>query len=78
MVDGHHLTRTFRLADFRSALALTNRLGELAEQLDHHPDLHLSWGKLVVEIWTHKIGGLSKNDFVWAARADRIISLARN
>lgn len=72
VVDEHHLERTFRFRDFREALAFTNRVGELADAEDHHPDLHLSWGKVVMQVWTHKIGGLSENDFILAAKADAL------
>jgi 4a-hydroxytetrahydrobiopterin dehydratase len=72
VVDEHHLERTFRFPDFRQALAFTNRVGELAEAEDHHPDIHLAWGKVKVVVWTHKIDGLSDNDFILAAKADRL------
>jgi 4a-hydroxytetrahydrobiopterin dehydratase len=72
VVDQHHLERTFRFPDFRQALAFTNRVGELAEAEDHHPDLHLSWGKVRMEVWTHKIDGLTENDFILAAKTDRL------
>lgn len=69
---GHHLTRHFKLPDFKSALALVNRIGDIAEQEGHHPDLYLSWGKVGVEIWTHKIDGLTESDFVLAAKIDEL------
>ena len=72
VVDEHHLERTFHFRDFREALAFTNRVGELAEAEQHHPDLHLAWGKVTMQVWTHKIGGLSENDFILAAKADRL------
>jgi 4a-hydroxytetrahydrobiopterin dehydratase len=72
VVDGHHLEKTYRFDDFRQALAFTNRVGELAEEQGHHPDIHLSWGKVRLEIWTHKIDGLHDSDFVLAAKADRL------
>ena len=72
VVEEHHLERAFRFPDFRQALDFTTRVGELAEEQDHHPDLHLSWGKVVVQIWTHKIGGLTESDFVFAAKTDRL------
>jgi len=71
VVDGHHLAREFRFDDFRQALAFVNRVGELAEAEDHHPDIRLAWGRVAIEIWTHSIGGLSENDFVLAAKIDR-------
>jgi 4a-hydroxytetrahydrobiopterin dehydratase len=64
------LTRAFKFKDFRAALAFANRVGELAEREQHHPDLHVAWGKVVVETWTHKIRGLHRNDFILAAKTD--------
>lgn len=72
VVDGHHLARTFTFADFADALAYVNRVGAMAEEQNHHPDLALSWGKVTVEVWTHKIGGLSESDFVFAAKAEAL------
>lgn len=72
VVDDHHLEGTYSFDDFRDALEFTYEVGELAEEEWHHPDLHLSWGAVVVEIFTHKIDGLHKTDFVMAARMDRI------
>ncbi len=69
---GHHLTRTYTFPDFRTALAFTNRVGELAEREGHHPDLYLSWGKVAVKIWTHKIDGLTESDFILAAKIDQL------
>jgi 4a-hydroxytetrahydrobiopterin dehydratase len=72
VVQGHHLHRLYRFADFAQALAFTNKVGALAEQQGHHPDLHVAWGQVGVEIWTHKINGLTESDFVLAAKIDRI------
>ena len=66
------LRREFRFRDFREALDFAVQVGELAEREQHHPDLHVAWGKLVVESWTHKIKGLHQNDFILAAKTDRI------
>ena len=66
------LTREFRFKDFRAAMDFAVRVGELAEREQHHPDLHVAWGKVVVETWTHKIGGLHRNDFILAAKTDEI------
>jgi 4a-hydroxytetrahydrobiopterin dehydratase len=68
----HHLTKTFKFPDFKSALAYVNRVGAMAEEQGHHPDLHLAWGKVRVEIWTHKIDGLTESDFVFAAKCDKL------
>ena len=72
VVDGHHLERTYRFDDFRQALDFTVRVGEMAEEQDHHPDVGLAWGKVTVTIWTHKIDGLTESDFVFAAKADAL------
>lgn len=70
VVAGHQLEKEYRFNDFRTALAFTNRIGELAEAQGHHPDIHLSWGKVKLVIWTHKIDGLTESDFIFAAKAD--------
>lgn len=72
VVDAHHLEKEFEFSDFRQALDFTNRVGELAERVGHHPDVHLTWGKVKLTVWTHKIDGLTETDFVWAAKADRV------
>ena len=72
VVNRRHLSRTFKFPDFRTALDFVNRVGALAEAEGHHPDLHLSWGKVETLIWTHKIDGLTESDFVLAAKIDRL------
>lgn len=72
VVDEHHLEGTYPFDDFRGALEFTYAIGELAEKEWHHPDIHLRWGEVRVELWTHKIDGLHKSDFVMAARMDRL------
>jgi len=72
VVDDHHLQRTYRFADFRESLEFVNRIGELAEQQGHHPDICFGWGKADVSIWTHKINGLTESDFVLAAKIDKL------
>ena len=71
-VHEHHLEKEFSFKDFKEALAFTNKVGMLAEKEGHHPDLHLSWGKVRIVLWTHKINGLSENDFVLAAKIDKL------
>jgi len=66
-----HLERLYTFKDFAEALAFVNRVGTVAEDEGHHPDLYLAWGKCKVEIWTHKIQGLTESDFYMAAKADR-------
>ncbi len=73
VVDEHHLEKTYSFPDFRTALDFTNAVGELAEEVNHHPEIYLTWGKVKIELYTHKIGGLHEADFVWAARADRLL-----
>src|SRR4029077_575226 len=69
--NGHHITRTFTFPDFRQALAFVNRVGEIAEQQGHHPDILLGWGKTEITTWTHKIDGLTESDFILAAKIDK-------
>ena len=64
------LTCTYRFDDFARAMEAAVRIGALAEEQQHHPDLHVAWGRLVVDIWTHKIGGLTESDFIFAAKCD--------
>ena len=68
----HHLEREFKFSDFRQALAFTNRVGELAEAQNHHPDIYLAWGKVKLTLWTHKIDGLTESDFIFAAKVDQL------
>ena len=72
VVEDHHLSRLYRFKDFKEALESVVRVGEMAEEQQHHPDLYLAWGRVRVEIWTHKIDGLTESDFVFAAKCDRI------
>jgi 4a-hydroxytetrahydrobiopterin dehydratase len=74
VIGSHHLEKTYKLKNFAEALELTNRVGAIAEQQNHHPDLYLAWGKLRVQIWTHKIDGLTESDFVFAAKCDRALA----
>ncbi|MGE4534582.1 4a-hydroxytetrahydrobiopterin dehydratase [Halomonas sp.] len=66
------LERTFTFKDFVQALDFTNRVGELAEQADHHPAILTEYGKVTVTWWSHKIKGLHRNDFILAARTDEV------
>ncbi len=72
-VRNHHLRKEFSFPDFSQALTAVNRIGTLAEEQGHHPDLHLAWGKVGVEIWTHKIDGLTESDFILAAKIDEVM-----
>lgn len=74
VVEDHHLERTFSFPDFESALSFTNEVGALAERVNHHPDIYLTWGEVKITIWTHEIDGLSETDFVFSAKTERIYS----
>ena len=71
-VNEHHLTRAFTFPDFKQALDFVNKVGEVAEEQGHHPDILLSWGKAEITLWTHKIDGLTESDFIMAAKIDRL------
>ncbi len=66
-----HLERLYTFKNFAQALDFVNKVGAVAEEEGHHPDLYLAWGKCKVELWTHKINGLTESDFYMAAKADR-------
>jgi len=72
VINGHHLEKNFTFKNFREALDFTNKVGELAEEQGHHPDIYLTWGRVKITIWTHKIDGLTESDFVMAAKIDRL------
>lgn len=72
VVEEHHLEKTFDFEDFVGALEFVNRVGELAEEQGHHPDLFLTWGEARVQIWTHKIDGLTESDFILAAKIEEL------
>ena len=71
IINEHHLEKEYIFSDFRKALDFTVKVGELAENQNHHPDIYLAWGKVKVTIWTHKIDGLTESDFILAAKADQ-------
>ena len=66
------LVREFKFANFVEALAFTDRVGAMAESMQHHPQITLTWGRVELQWWTHKIKGLHRNDFVCAARSERL------
>ena len=72
VVEEHHIAKSFQFRDFRKALEFVNRVGELAEEQGHHPDIYLAWGKADITIWTHKINGLTESDFILAAKIDQL------
>jgi len=73
VIDGHHLEKEYGFKNFAEALAFTNQVGALAEEIFHHPDIFLAWGKVRVTLWTHKIDGLNEADFIFAAKADALL-----
>ncbi len=72
VIEEHHLEKQYSFKNFREALDFTIKVGALAEQQGHHPDIYLSWGKVKITLWTHKIDGLSESDFILAAKCDRV------
>ena len=72
VIDEHHITRAFTFPDFKAALDFVNRVGAIAEEQGHHPDIVLTWGKVEVTIWTHKVNGLTESDFILAAKIDQL------
>ncbi|KNF08956.1 pterin-4-alpha-carbinolamine dehydratase [Gottschalkia purinilytica] len=72
VIDDVKIKRIFNFKDFKEALTFTNKIGDLAENEGHHPDIRLSWGKVVVYLTTHKIKGLSENDFIMAVKIDKL------
>ena len=71
IINEHHLEKEYIFSDFRQALDFTVKVGEVAENQGHHPDIFLAWGKVKLTIWTHKIDGLTESDFIFAAKADQ-------
>ena len=70
VVNNHHVEKEFKFPDFKTALTFTNKIAAIAEEQAHHPDIYLTWGKVRVKIWTHKINGLTESDFIMAAKID--------
>jgi len=71
VVNNHHIEREFKFSDFKTALDFVDKVGAIAEEQAHHPDIYLAWGKARVTIWTHKIDGLTESDFILAAKIDK-------
>src|SRR3989338_763504 len=71
-VEAKKISKTFKFKNFKQAISFANAVAEIAETEGHHPDLFISWGKVKVELTTHSIGGLSENDFILAAKIDKI------
>ena len=72
IIEEHHLKRVYRFKNFREALDFVNKVGKLAEEHGHHPDISFGWGYAEVTVWTHKIDGLTESDFVFAAKVDTL------
>ncbi len=72
VIDAHHIEKSFPFPNFKSALVFVNRIGEIAEEQGHHPDICFGWGKVTVTLYTHKIAGLTESDFILAAKVDRM------
>lgn len=72
VTNEHHIHRAFGFPDFKQALEFVNRVGAIAEEQGHHPDILLTWGKADITIWTHKVDGLTESDFILAAKIDRL------
>jgi 4a-hydroxytetrahydrobiopterin dehydratase len=72
VAENHHILREFKFPDFAQALAFVNKVGAIAEEQGHHPDIFLTWGRAEVKTWTHKINGLTESDFILAAKIDRL------
>jgi 4a-hydroxytetrahydrobiopterin dehydratase len=72
IVNEHHIVRSYKFPDFKSALAFVNRVGAVAEEQGHHPDILLEWGKVEITTWTHAVDGLTESDFILAAKIDQL------
>jgi len=72
VVNNHHLRKVYKFGDFKETLGFVNRVGQLAEDQWHHPDICFGWGQAEITIWTHKIDGLTESDFILAAKIDSL------
>ncbi len=72
VIEEHHISKTYKFPNFVKALAFVNKVGNIAEEQGHHPDIFLTWGKASIKTWTHKIDGLTESDFILAAKIDEI------
>jgi 4a-hydroxytetrahydrobiopterin dehydratase len=72
VTNEHHLSRNYSFPDFRQALEFVNRVDEVAEEQGHHPDILLTWGRVGITLWTHKIDGLTESDFIMAAKIEKL------
>ena len=74
VVENHHIEKEFKFPNFKNALAFVDKVGAIAEEQGHNPDIYLAWGKAGIKIWTHKIHGLTESDFILAAKIDNSYS----
>jgi len=72
IIQDHHLSKEFAFENFVTALEFVNSVGAVAEEQGHHPDIYLTWGKARIDIWTHKIDGITESDFILAAKIDNL------
>jgi 4a-hydroxytetrahydrobiopterin dehydratase len=72
VVDGKKIRRVFKFKSYLVGAKWVPELAELAEREDHHPDIQLLYRKVIVELWTHTVNGLSENDYILAAKIDRV------
>lgn len=73
VVNEHHIEKTYQFPDFAQGLAFVNKVGAMAEEQAHHPDIYLAWGKVGIKTYTHAIDGLTENDFILAAKCDQLL-----
>lgn len=75
LVENHHIERKFKFEDFQEALEFVNKVGEIAEDQGHHPVINdFTWGRATIKLYTHKIDGLHENDFIMAAKIDKMFN----
>lgn len=72
-IENFKIIKEFRFRQYRQTIDFVNKVAEIAESENHHPVLHVFYGKVVIELWTHAIGGLSENDFILAAKIDKLV-----
>ena len=73
VIDETRIRHEFKFKDFKQAIAFVNKAADIAEEEGHHPDIHIHYNRVVIELWTHSIGGLSENDFIMAAKIERLV-----
>lgn len=71
VTDNKRISKEFLFADYKHTMEFVNKVADLAEEEAHHPDMQVSYGKVIIELWTHAINGLSENDFIVASKIDQ-------